>query len=350
MGEAFSLLRRIRGFHRLEHVTRRSWQKWNVKRNTRHLHGARQLQLDASDVVLVCLVKDGELYIRSFLDHYRRIGVKHIVFMDNGSTDGTIEIASQYDWVSIVQCTLPARYYELPLRLYALEKFAKGHWCLCVDVDEIFDYPYSRQIPLSALLTYLSGHGYTAVVGQMLDMFAPGPLNSVPCSPTDWLLDVYRYYDVSDIEKVDYFGQDVAALYAHNTLSNSDIKVYYGGIRKKLFGTRNGLTKHCLFRIVDGLRPMVHPHYLDHGRIADFTVVLYHFKFAGDFYAICNRHVEEKTWGHDEYELYLEKQADEELTPMGPAARELLQPEQLLEDRFLVAGEGFRKWAESYMV
>jgi hypothetical protein len=296
------------------------------------------------------MVKDGELFIRSFLGHYRRIGVKHVVFMDNGSTDGTIEIASQYDWVSIMQCTLPPHSYELPLRWHALERFATGHWCLCVDIDEIFDYPYSSQIPLSALLTYLSDRGYTAVVGQMLDMFAPGPLNSVACHPTDRLPDVYRYYDVSDVEKIDYYDQDESALYAHNTISNPDIKVYYGGVRRKLFGTRNGLTKHCLFRMVDGLRPMVHPHYLDHGRIADFTSVLYHFKFAGDFYATCKRYVEERTWEHGEYESYLEKlQTSEELTPMGPKAKKLECPEQLLQDRFLVAGEGFRKWAESYV-
>ena len=348
--EVLSLLRRIRGFRRLEYHAGRTWQKWNVQRNTRHIHGATKLELDSSDVVVVCLVKDGELFIRSFLDHYRRMGVKHVVFMDNGSTDSTIEIASQYDWVSIIQCTLPAFSYEMPLRRHALERFAKGHWCLCLDIDEIFDYPYSSRIPLSALLSYLGECGYTAVVAQMLDMFAPGPLNSVACSPTDRLLDVYRYYDVSDVEKVDYFDQEVSALYSHNTISNPDIKVYYGGIRKQLFGTRNGLTKHCLFRMVDGLQPMVHPHYLDHGRIADFTAVLYHFKFAGDFYAMCKRHVDEKTWPHAEYEAYLKKlEADGELTPMGPTARKLERPEQLLDDHFLMAGERFKKWAEAYI-
>jgi hypothetical protein len=37
------------------------------------------------------LVRDGRPYVRSFVAHYSSMGVKHLIFLDNGSTDGTVE-------------------------------------------------------------------------------------------------------------------------------------------------------------------------------------------------------------------------------------------------------------------
>jgi Glycosyl transferase family 2 len=37
------------------------------------------------------LVRDGRPYVRSFVEHYSSMGVKHLIFLDNGSTDGTVE-------------------------------------------------------------------------------------------------------------------------------------------------------------------------------------------------------------------------------------------------------------------
>ena len=45
------------------------------------------------------------------------------------------------------------------------------NWVLCVDIDELFDYPFRREIPTVDLLRYLNRCGFTAVVAQLLDLF-----------------------------------------------------------------------------------------------------------------------------------------------------------------------------------
>ena len=42
--------------------------------------------------VVCCLVRDGAYWLPSFLDHYRKIGVKEFFFLDNGSRDETLKI------------------------------------------------------------------------------------------------------------------------------------------------------------------------------------------------------------------------------------------------------------------
>jgi hypothetical protein len=52
-------------------------------------------------VTVVCLVKNGELSIPSFIEHHFRLGVQRILFLDNQSTDRTVALARQYDNVFV---------------------------------------------------------------------------------------------------------------------------------------------------------------------------------------------------------------------------------------------------------
>ena len=54
-----------------------------VAQSVRHIHGVQSLSLPIGGVVVVCLVKDGEYYVRAFIEHYLRIGAIHIVLLDN---------------------------------------------------------------------------------------------------------------------------------------------------------------------------------------------------------------------------------------------------------------------------
>jgi len=84
----------------------RSKMKYVLK-NVQHIHGNQYPNLPSGSVVAICLVKNGEYYIQAFIDHYLKIGVKHIVFMDNGSSDRTLDITAKYDRVTVVKCCLP---------------------------------------------------------------------------------------------------------------------------------------------------------------------------------------------------------------------------------------------------
>src|SRR5215210_8991895 len=136
-------------------------KKWMLHFNVEHLHGPEEIEYGMEELLVVCLVRDGRPYVRSFVEHYTSMGVKHLVFLDNGSTDGTVEALKQYDNVTVLRTTLPYKGYEYAIKQYLIERYGRERWCLCADIDELFDYPYSDVVNLSSFLSYLNSNSYT---------------------------------------------------------------------------------------------------------------------------------------------------------------------------------------------
>src|SRR5215210_9515729 len=168
-------------------------QKWILHFNTEHVHGPEEVPYAEDELVVVCLVWNGRPYVKSFVEHYLSLGVKHLFFLDNGSTDGTVEALKGYKNVTVLQTGLPYRNpkggrggTEALFKQYLVERFGKkGRWCLCADIDELFDYPYSDVVGLGSLLGYLNANSYTAVAAQMLDMFPEEPLSGRASNPDE---------------------------------------------------------------------------------------------------------------------------------------------------------------------
>src|SRR5829696_1300072 len=165
-----------------------------------HLYGPEEVTYEEDELVLLCLMRNGRPYIKSFVEHYTSLGVKHLFFLDNGSTDGTVEALKEYENVTVLHTTLPFKRYQVSMRQYLIERFGKkGRWCLYADIDELFDYPYSDVVGLSSLLGYLNERSYTAVVAQMLDMFPEEPLSEAASEEDEPLKERHRFYDISNI-------------------------------------------------------------------------------------------------------------------------------------------------------
>src|SRR5215213_3103752 len=190
-----------------------------------HLYGPEEVPYAEDELVLLCLLRDGRPYLKSFVEHHFSMGVKHLFFLDNGSTDGTVEALKEYENVTVLRTELPFERYELSVRQYLVERFCqKGRWCLYADMDELFDYPYSDVVSLGALLRYLNERSYTAVVTQMLDMFPEEPLSDVPSEEEERLKEVYRFYDISNIRQKNYW-EDPHVSGTGNVLTNEEIEV-----------------------------------------------------------------------------------------------------------------------------
>ena len=126
-----------------------------VHPNVEHVHGPKEVAYGIDELVVLCLVRNGRPYVRSFVEHYASMGVKHIAFLDNGSTDGTVEALKGYDNVTILRSMLPFKKYQMLMKQYLIERFGRERWTLSVDIDELFDYAYSDVVSLSSLLEYL---------------------------------------------------------------------------------------------------------------------------------------------------------------------------------------------------
>src|SRR5215208_2312581 len=344
-------------------------QKWILHFNIEHVHGPEEVTYAEDELVVVCLVRDGQPYVHSFVEHYLSMGVKHLFFLDNGSTDGTVEALKEYENTTVLRTTLPYKRYEYPMTQYLIERFGRGRWCLCVDIDELFDYPYSDIVGLGSLLRYLNERSYTAVVAQMLDMFPEEPLSGSSGAanlPDEPLKKRHRFYDASDISRISikelprlrnsmrdsdeikaFSGGIRLPRLRNNTLESDEIEIFYGGIRKTVFGDWTfNLTKFPLVFSDGRVNPIDgSSHWVDNARVADFTCVLLHYKFLdGYFHQQATQAVREGQYHKNSarYKKSLQVlKRNPSLRVKRETARELRAVSELVENQFLVVSEEY---------
>ena len=318
-----------------------------------HLYGPEEVHYREDELVVVCLVRDGRPYVRSFVEHYLSLGVKHIFFLDNGSTDGTVEALKKYDNVTILRSKLPYKNpkgglggTEALFKQYLIDRFGKkGRWCLCADIDELFDYPYSDVISLSSLLGYLTEKSYTAVAAQMLDMFSEEPLLGRASDPDEPLQKRHRFYDTSNISRRSV--KELRHLHnRNNALENDEIEFFSGGIRSTLFRTTSLLTKFPLVFSDGRVKPFDRSsHWVDNARIADITCVLFHYKFLDGYFQKQAAQAVREGQYHNEsarYKKYLKVlDRNPTLQLKRESARELKSVNDLVENGFLVVSEEY---------
>lgn len=343
-GEGFlAWRRRARKWRgRLDRALERHVRPVLLPPRVRHVAGPREVRYGGDEVLAISIVRNGAVHVRSFLEHHFGLGVRHAVLLDNGSTDGTVDLARGYGNVTILSTDCPYGVYENVMKRYLARRFSRGRWNLCVDIDERFDYPFSDALSLPSFLAYLDHRGFTAVVAQMLDMFPDGPILETGGGP-DGLEERHRFYDLSSIGRREY---------RWGTLSNPAVEEHRGGIRKAVFQTNNCLSKAALVRVDEEVEPFVDWHHVANARIADLTCLLRHYPFVETFRAKVADAASTGRYGAmttPQYESYWRVLRENPgLCLRGPAARELTGTRDLVEQGFLVVSEDFQRWVAEH--
>ena len=314
-----------------------------LRGRVKHLYGPTRIDYAPDELLVITVVRNGALHVRSFIEHYRALGVRHCVFLDNGSTDDTVHRLCAYGGVTVLRTDAPYDRFENTMKRYLAERFSRGRWNLCADIDELFDYPFSRELPLAGFLEYLHGRRFTALVAQMLDMFSELPLGEHESSPDDRLMDTYRYYDISAIDRHPYEWADPP---------RPAVAMHWGGIRRTVFGTNNGLTKAALVLMDGKAKPFVDWHQVTGAAVADVTGVLMHYPFVSTFRQKVEDAVRTGRYGGittDEYVSYAKELArNPRLCIKGPSARLFTGLEALIADGFLIVSDDYLRWIRGY--
>jgi len=319
--------------------------EFRLKFRVKHVCGRKKIRYDRDEIIATCLVKNGEFYMRSFIRHYFSLGVKHIVFLDNGSTDRTVDIAREYDRVTVLRSRLPFGKYKHAFKRYLVKRFGRGRWTLGVDIDELFDYPFSDRIPIGSFVRYLNGCGCTAVVAYMLEMFSDGPLSSLPdAAECADLKAAYPYYDISDIEicSDSILGKGFA----------KGTKRYCGGVHKQVFGVDDPLvelTKQPLIFCGLRVKPFITSHYSLYVKNADVTCALFHYRFTSRFSQKVAEIVRNQShWDASGiYKQYRKKLSeDPNIVLRRASSRKIGKTGELVENGFLEVSENYKRWVD----
>lgn len=131
-----------------------------------------------------------------FLDHHRRLGVDHFLFVDNGSTDGTAEFLAAQPDVSL--WTTPDSYKESRFGMdwvnALLMRHGSGHWCLTLDADELLTFPGDTK-GLRPLTAWLDARQVPMMAALMLDLYPQGPLGTQAHAPGQNPLEILPFFD-----------------------------------------------------------------------------------------------------------------------------------------------------------
>lgn len=138
-------------------------------------------------ILVFATVRNEALRLPHFLDHYRRLGVEHFLFVDNASTDGTQALLADQPDVSVwsTAAGYRASRFGLDWLTWLMIRHGDGHWCLTLDADEILVYPYWQTRDLHALTGWLEGLGSRSFPAMMLDLYPKGPVDGGAYQPGD---------------------------------------------------------------------------------------------------------------------------------------------------------------------
>jgi len=310
---------------------------WRAARELRRVSG----WLSAGDTpIVISVLRNEMLRLPRFFDHYRALGVREFVIVDNNSTDGTREYLSSRKDVLLYSTDAhfvgKERWVNLLLRRHALDR-----WCLIADADELLEYPHADRIPVPKLCEYLQGIGANALHAILLDLYPGGSLSAVTYKRGEDYFSREWYFDPFD-------SLYRAPRHFHRG-SGLDYR-FMGGMRKRVFGVAPCCSKFPLLRYARGMFLSDGQHYLEGGMFPEFRAVLYHFKYLQDF----ELHVREEMqrgqylWASSEYKAYADlmgNRGDAGVSFRNENSILLRGAPQLEECGYLTAPESYREFA-----
>jgi len=148
-------------------------------------------------ILVFSTLRNERIRLPYFLRYYRDLGVNHFLIVDNDSDDGSREYLAEQPDVSL--WTTPASYKRSRFGVDWLNwlqmKYGHGHWCLVVDPDEFFVYPFCDTRPLRALTDWLDASSIKSFSAMLLDMYPKGPFDAQPYAEGQDPFEVAPWFD-----------------------------------------------------------------------------------------------------------------------------------------------------------
>lgn len=171
-------------------------------------------EIDLNDPIVVIPVKDDLEKIIFQSNQLRNKGFKYFVYIDNGSTDGTLEYILTLPNVEVY--SVYANYIAARRNGWVqqiIEKYGYDRWYLFSDSDEIFCFPQEDFLQVDSLIDFLNLEAIKRVDSIMLDLHSNQ-------KDTIW---------TNDLGKMVFFDTN---LYFKNTFRGTGVK---GGFRERVF-------------------------------------------------------------------------------------------------------------------
>lgn len=197
--------------------------------------------------VVICNCKNDMVYLRELLPYYRNIGIKEFAFIDNGSTDGSIDYLKEQPDVRLFSADAAFEgTRKVGWRLKVIDRLGLDRWYLLLDSDEFLTYPEMDRYAMDEYVAALHAAGYTKMKTFVLDMYPQYGYFNDTKADEDFMKD-YRFFDGYDPAR--YFWREWTTGHMRKE------KVLLGGIRFRTMQTTPRLDETRLMYVTKGQFP-----------------------------------------------------------------------------------------------
>lgn len=184
---------------------------------------SRNAAISPDTILCFTTVRNEMARLPYFLDHYRRLGIGHFLFVDNASDDGTSAFLAAQPDVSLWSTDHSYRLSRFGMDWlgWLQWQYGQDHWCLTVDADELLTYPYADSRDLGDLTRHLDRGGITSFGAIMLDLYPKGPISDTRHDPA-----------TDPVQTLGWFDPDNYREKLHPVYQNLWVQ---GGVRERVF-------------------------------------------------------------------------------------------------------------------
>lgn len=191
---------------------------------------------------IICVVKNEAGKLKNFFKHYSKIGKFNYVFIDNGSSDNSIDIMKSY-YATIYQCLEP---FSTNRKLAWINKIyttiSNGSWTILLDADELLVYEGYEDTPFNNVLNVFDSNRINTAAAVMVDMFSKTRVENAE------YIDKYIFFENDFHEERSFYFNSI-----------------YGGIREREFKFGKDriflIKKHPIVK-KDQNSMLIHCHYI----------------------------------------------------------------------------------------
>lgn len=252
------------------------------------------------DIISIAPVYNESYRLEKYIEHNKSIGIDHMIFIDNNSDDNPSEIIKNYNCCSVF--FTKSSYSEARSGghwiNYLLHKYALGHWCIFVDIDEHFIYPYCDSRSIHELVEFFERNNKHSVCSTMVDLYRS------PFNTENFYFDSAGYVYFTKGHRMFVKGGPRMRIYNSDHPREAPVNVKYPLLK---------LTEDVFFRASSHmLFPESYCTCHSNNKIFP-TSVIAHYKFDGSFNQKINEALErlEHFGGAIEYKKYAQKQSVE---------------------------------------
>ncbi len=148
-------------------------------------------------ILALTTLRNERVRLPYFLSYYREMGVSHFLMVDNDSDDGSREYLAQQPDVSLwtTKGSYKGSRFGVDWLTWLQRRYCHGHWCLTVDPDEFFVYPFCDTRPLRALTDWLEASQLRSFSAMLLDMYPKGPIDTQPYEEGQDPFEIAAFFD-----------------------------------------------------------------------------------------------------------------------------------------------------------